>query len=54
MFFYSDFKFMPDAEGTTEMITSVACLNIWKNYLKHMLGKKNVMQETRRISKMLS
>lgn len=32
----SDFKFMLDVKGNTEAITSVLCLNICRNYFKHM------------------
>lgn len=39
MIFFSDFKFMLDAKGTTEVIKMVACLNICKNYFKPMKKK---------------
>lgn len=39
MIFFSDFKFMLDAKGTTEVIKTVACLNICKNYFKPMKKK---------------
>jgi len=39
MIFFSDFKFVLDAKGTTEVIKSIACLNICRNYFKHMQKK---------------
>lgn len=53
MIFFSDFKFMLDAKGTTKGIKSVACLNAYRNYFKHMKRKKITMQETSTIYEML-
>lgn len=39
MIFFCDLKFMLDAKGTTEVIKPIACLNICRNYFKHMKKK---------------
>lgn len=53
MIFFSDLKFMLDAKGTTEVIKPITCLNICRNYFKHMKKKNIIMQETSRIYEIL-
>lgn len=43
--FFSDFKSMLDAKGTTEVIKSVARLNICRNYFKHMKKKNDNVKD---------